>query len=30
MGYPLSGFLACFNLEFLESQPFKHILPNDI
>ena len=30
MGSPLSGVLACLYLEFLEFQPFKHILPNDI
>ena len=30
MRSPLSGILACLYLEFLEFQPFKHILPNDI
>ena len=30
MGSPLSGVLACLYLELLESQPFKHILPDDI
>ena len=29
MGSPLSPFLACFFLEFLESKPFKHIIPKD-
>ena len=29
-GSPLSGVLPCLYQEFLESQPFKHILPNDI
>ena len=28
MGSPLSGVLACIYLEFLESGPFKHIIPN--
>ena len=28
MGSALSGFLACIYLEFLESVPFKYILPN--
>ena len=28
MGSPLSGILACIYLEFLESGPFKHIIPN--
>ena len=27
---PISGVLTCHFLEFLESQHFKHILPNDI
>ena len=30
MGSPLSGILACLFLEFLESEPFKYILPKDI
>ncbi len=30
MGSPLSGVLACLYLEFLESQPFRDIFPNDI
>ena len=30
MGSSLSGVLVCLYLEFLESQTFKHILPNDI
>ena len=30
MGSLLSGVLACLFLEFLESQAFKHILPDDI
>ena len=30
MGSPLSGVLASLYLEFLESQPFKHILSNHI
>ena len=30
MGSPLSGVLACLFLEFLETKPFKYILPNDI
>lgn len=29
MGSPLSGFLACIFLEFLESGPFKYIIPDD-
>jgi len=29
MGSPLSGVLACLYLEFLESKPFKYILPAD-
>ena len=28
MGSPLSGVLACIYLEFLESGPFKYIIPN--
>ena len=28
MGSPLSGVLACIYLEFLESGPFEHIIPN--
>ena len=28
MGSPLSGVLACIYLEFIESGPFKHIIPN--
>ena len=28
MGSPLSGVLACIYLEFFESGPFKHIIPN--
>ena len=30
MGSSLNGIIACLFLEFLESQPFKHLLPNDI
>ncbi len=30
MSSPLRGILACLFLEFLEANPFKHILPNDI
>ena len=30
MGSSLRGVLACLYLEFLESESFKHILPNDI
>ena len=29
MGSPISGFLACIFLEFLESGPFKYVLPRD-
>ena len=28
MGSPLSRVLACISLEFLESGPFKYIIPN--
>ena len=29
MGSPLRGVLACIYLEFLESGPFKYIIPNN-